>query len=139
MPLVCERFATSKLQKYEDLEEVSTFGFRGEALASISHVSHLSIITKTESSQCAYKAKYEDGKMLNGIEMCAGKRGTIISVEDLFYNVPTRSNVMKNSNDEYKLILEIMTNYSIYYSNNGIGFDCKKVCILFIYLLIVRF
>lgn len=65
--------------------------------------------------------------MLNGIEMCAGKRGTIINVEDLFYNVPTRANIMKNSNEEYKLILEMMTNYSIFYSNKGIGFDCKKV------------
>ena len=114
--IVCERFTTSKLSTFEDLKKINTYGFRGEALASITHVAHVTILTRTADSQCAYKSKYLDGKPVPmkpgenaNPKPCAGVVGTTITVEDLFYNLPTRKQAFKNPNEQYQRILDVVT------------------------------
>lgn len=134
--LLCERFATSKLTKFEDLELIATYGFRGEALSSISHISRLSVVSKTRDSNLAYKAYYINGKMCasnfkpatgnNKIEPkpIAGRDGTQITVEDLFYNLPSRFKGLKSKSDEFAKILDIVGRYAIH--TGHVGFSCKK-------------
>ncbi|XP_062970854.1 DNA mismatch repair protein Mlh1 isoform X1 [Cynocephalus volans] len=124
LDIVCERFTTSKLQSFEDLTSISTYGFRGEALASISHVAHVTITTKTADGKCAYRASYSDGKLKAPPKPCAGNQGTQITVEDLFYNIATRRKALKNPSEEYGKILEVVGRYSIH--NSGISFSVKK-------------
>uniref|UniRef100_K1QWQ5 DNA mismatch repair protein Mlh1 n=1 Tax=Magallana gigas TaxID=29159 RepID=K1QWQ5_MAGGI len=109
MDIVCERFTTSKLQKFEDLNSIATYGFRGEALASISHVAHVTITTKTTDSKCAFKGSYVDGKLKEPVKPCAGNVGTQITVEDLFYNISTRRKALKSPSEEHSKIAEVVS------------------------------
>ncbi|GLD95411.1 hypothetical protein PINS_up004055 [Pythium insidiosum] len=162
LAIVCERFTTSKLRVFEDLRAISSFGFRGEALASISHVAHVSITSKTASQPCAYKyvrtrfaffslcfhrdassmgsfklagyrAHYRDGKLIakqpGGSAdpvPCAGKNGTTIVVEDLFYNLSTRRQALKNASEQYQRIVDVVQRYAVHFGDRGVGFVCKK-------------
>lgn len=134
LPIVCERFTTSKLSTFEDLQSIGTYGFRGEALASISHVAHLTLITKTEGSLCALRAEYVDGRLKEfedgegeGVQnprRVAANQGTTIMVEDLFYNMETRRKALRNTTEEHNRIADVITRYAIH--NHGVGFSLKK-------------
>ncbi|KAG5310526.1 MLH1 protein, partial [Acromyrmex insinuator] len=124
MEIVCERFTTSKLQKFEDLGALTTFGFRGEALASISHIALLTITTKTADEKCAYKASYINSKLKAPPVPCAGNQGTVITIENLFYNVATRRKALSNPSEEFTKITEVVMRYAVH--NSAIGFTLKK-------------
>ncbi|KAK2702009.1 DNA mismatch repair protein Mlh1-like [Artemia franciscana] len=124
LDIVCKRFTTSKLSKFEDLESIATFGFRGEALASISHVAHLTLTTKTTDSPCAFRASYIDGKLTSPPLPCAATQGTALLIEDLFYNVPSRRKMFKSPSEEQNKVFDVMSKYSIH--NPSIGFCLKK-------------
>ncbi|KAK9464301.1 histidine kinase-like ATPase [Lipomyces arxii] len=129
--ILCERFTTSKLVSFEDLNSIATYGFRGEALASISHIAHLTVTTRRQESDCAWRARYLDSKMVpvkpgssSEPKPVAGRKGTQIVVEDLFFNVPSRLRAFRSPNDEYNRILEVVGRYSIH--STGIAISCKK-------------
>ena len=124
MEIVCERFTTSKLREFNDLKSINTFGFRGEALASISHVGHLSITSRTKDSKCAFKASYVDGKQTAPPQPCAGNTGTQIIIEDMFYNIPTRRKAFKNDSEEQQKIATVVSKYAVH--NSGTAFSLRK-------------
>ncbi|PKX97452.1 mismatch repair ATPase MLH1 [Aspergillus novofumigatus IBT 16806] len=131
LPILCERFTTSKLKQFEDLSSIGTYGFRGEALASISHIAHLTVTTKTAGSSCAWRAHYSDGKLVPpkpgqsaAPKATAGRGGTQITVEDLFYNVPSRRRAFRSASEEYAKILDVVGRYAVHCS--GIAFSCRK-------------
>ena len=108
LPILCERHTTSKIRTFEDLEGVSTFGFRGEALASMSFVANLTVTTMTADAAHATRCAYADGKMTDeGACPTAGVPGTTIVVENLFYNVLTRKRALRSSSEELAKVLEV--------------------------------
>ena len=98
-PLVFERFATSKVRNKDDLMQISTLGFRGEALFSIAAVSEIEMITKTISDKLATQIFVDQGK-INSISYTASVVGTMICVSNLFKNFPARKKFMKTPRSE---------------------------------------
>ena len=99
LPIAIKRHATSKIKNREDLEKIMTLGFRGEALAAISSVSRVTIITKTANAESGSMLTSEGGKLLDISEVgCA--QGTTVVVEDLFFNVPARRKFLKKDSTE---------------------------------------
>ena len=103
MAISVERHSTSKIRQVEDLENIYTMGFRGEALASISSISMLTIISKTEKDIVGNKMVSKAGEILE-IEQCATQTGTQIVVENLFFNTPVRYKFLKQDATESKYI-----------------------------------
>ena len=102
--------ATSKIKDVDDLDSISTLGFRGEALASISNVSQTNMITKTEISECAYSIDVNGG-VFGEISPVSGDTGTKIEVNNLFFNTPARRKFLKKPKQEENLITNIISRY----------------------------
>lgn len=114
LALAMERHATSKLTSAEDLFRIATLGFRGEALASIGSVSRLTISSCTPSSFMGARLHVEGGR-IGRLEKTGSPVGTVVSVEDLFYNVPARLKFLKQDATERRAIDALVTRYALAY------------------------
>jgi len=102
-----ERHATSKITKAQDLHSIATLGFRGEALASIAAVSHVTCTTRTKADASGIKVQ-NDGGRITSIEEAACPEGTTFVVRDLFYNTPVRLKFLKKPTTEAGFVTDLM-------------------------------
>jgi DNA mismatch repair protein MutL len=112
--LAFARHATSKLATAEDLNHVRTLGFRGEALASIASVSRVSVVTRAASEASGTQLRVEGGAIVQRGSIGA-PQGTVVSVENLFYNVPARLKFQKSETAERSQIAGLVTRYALAY------------------------
>jgi len=110
--LAFERHATSKLRDVKDLLSIATLGFRGEALPSIASVSRLLLETRSAEETTGTRVEIAGGKMLHCDE-AALARGTVVTVRDLFFNVPARKKFLRSEQTELAHIASLVTHYSL--------------------------
>ncbi len=116
LELAASRHATSKLTQSEDLFHIQTLGFRGEALASIGSVSHMTITSRVESAKEGARLRV-DGGVSAKVEKVGAPVGTVLRVENLFYNVPARLKFLKSDVTERRAIDALVTRYALAYPN----------------------
>ena len=131
LPLSVKRFHTSKISKLEDLFTISTLGFRGEALASIASVAHLSIVSSNGSDDGAELSIF-NGE-LGELAPAANIDGTQVTIRDLFYNTPARRKFLKTPRTEARKIIDMVRRFGLSMPNIGYSLtvDGKKVIELF--------
>lgn len=110
LELAVKSFSTSKIQTAADLHEVATYGFRGEALASISAVSRFTITSSDGTGGEGYRYTVE-GRKTSGPAPAPHERGTTVCVEDLFFNTPARKKFLKSDTTERRRILEVVLSF----------------------------
>ncbi|PKL86567.1 MAG: hypothetical protein CVV22_00290 [Ignavibacteriae bacterium HGW-Ignavibacteriae-1] len=133
LALSVRRHATSKIMSVSDLDEIRTFGFRGEALASICSVSHVEIKTKREIDKFGYKLIAEPNSEIV-IEPVNCDKGTQIIVRNLFFNVPARRKFLKSNLTEFRHISDTITKIALaypeirftFYDDDNLIFDSPK-------------
>ena len=113
------RHSTSKLQVIEDLEKIRTLGFRGEALASISNISKIKLMTKREEDLAGNSLIIENGKIVKKNKVGMPK-GTTFIINDVFYNTPVRKKFLRKDSTEISNIIDIVQKIAL--SNNNIKF-----------------
>ena len=110
--LAFERHATSKINTTEDLDQIRTLGFRGEALASVASVARVELITQTEDGREATRVLIEGGRMRDVVP-AARPRGTTINARDLFFNVPARRKFLRSEATESFHLTNLVTHYAL--------------------------
>ena len=124
-----ERHATSKIRAAEDLENVKSMGFRGEALASIAAISHVELVTKTEDEFTGDKIVLEGGDILEQEEI-GTQKGTTITISNLFYNTPVRYKFLKKDYTELGYIEDAVTRIALANPNIAIRLSNENKTIL---------
>lgn len=108
------RHATSKIKSEKDLSDIHTLGFRGEALASIVAVSRFTMRTKTGDGETGTEIKQE-GKTITNVKEIGMPKGTVVVIEDLFFNTPARLKYLKSRDTELANITDVVTSYTLIY------------------------
>ncbi len=119
LEIAFERHATSKIRKAEDLNLVTSMGFRGEALASIAAIANVEMISKTSEQQTGYKIEVEAGEILNKQEIGC-QIGTSITVKNLFFNTPVRYKFLKKDYTESGYVEDVITRIALVNPNIAI-------------------
>jgi len=112
--LAFEHHSTSKLKDAEDLYRIATLGFRGEALPSIAAVSKVTMVTRTKEQEIGVLLRLEGGKVIQQQKKGASQ-GTVVSVEDLFFNTPARLKFLRKDSTEARHISDLVTRYALAY------------------------
>lgn len=109
-----QRYATSKLSTIKDLDRIATLGFRGEALASIASVSRVTLISRATGETYGTRLQLDGGQLL-AREIVGAPQGTVLVIENLFYNVPARLKFLKKESTERSHIGALVSRYAIAY------------------------
>ncbi len=120
--LAFTKHATSKIQNDEDLYNIHTLGFRGEALASIISISKLTCTTRTADFETGTKVKCENSEVSQTETGCAV--GTIMEIKDLFYNIPARLKFLKSSSTEFSYIQDLVQSLAL--AHPEVSFELKR-------------
>jgi len=123
LALAIARHATSKIASLDDLESVSTLGFRGEALPSIGSVARLRLVSRPASAERASEINV-DGSLVSGVKPAAHTPGTTIEVRDLFFNVPARRKFVRTDTTELSHIARLMERLAL--SRFDVGFRLRN-------------
>ena len=125
LEIAFERHSTSKIRRFEDLDHISHFGFRGEALASISSISKVVMTSREKGSEFGNEISIEGGDILN-VKTASCNHGTTIKINDIFYNVPARFKFLKKDSTEASHINDILTKLSLANPDVSIKFISNK-------------
>nr|AAK29067.1 MLH1 [Trypanosoma brucei] len=124
LPLLCERYATSKLRAFDELNNIRSFGFRGEALCSISYVARVTVTTMRHNDTVAWRCHYVDGRMQEEPKPCAGNPGTCIRAEKMFYNAAVRRRAFSRPSEECSRVEDVVSRYALAFPS--VAFSCRR-------------